>query len=464
MKKSDRLDALLTWLYARVNYERQSTATPDSFKLKNMRALVDRLQNPQLKYPVVHVAGTKGKGSVSAMLGQIFSVSGRKTGVYFSPHLEAINQRIMLDGAPISDLHLSEVLIELQPIADEMDADAALDDKLRPLTFFEIITAAAMLYFARNQVDVAVLEVGLGGRLDSTNICEPAVSVITSISYDHMEQLGNTLEKIAAEKAGIIKPGVPVVSGVEPTASEPADVIQSVADACRSRLMQLGRDFQVSSASSRTKTAFKFNGKVGRQAVGFDEIELAMRGTHQHKNAALAIAVCLELNRQGWSISEHEIRTGLARASLPGRLELVGKQPTVIMDIAHNLASATALADTLKELPEFLASRRKILILAISKDKDAPSMLAEILPCFDQVIFTTFSCNQRARDPQELMDFALQLNKLSPADPGLQLSKYQISATSDEAWNLAKSIASEQDLICIAGSVFLVADLRGRSR
>jgi dihydrofolate synthase / folylpolyglutamate synthase len=465
MKNSDRLDSLLDWLYARVNYERQSTATSDSFKLKNMRALAEQLQNPHLKYPVVHVAGTKGKGSVSAMLGQIFSASGRKTGVYTSPHIEAINQRITLDGLPIPDFHLAEILTRLRPIVDEMDAAAESVEALRPVTFFEIVTTAAMYYFANKEVDVAVFEVGLGGRLDSTNICVPAVSVIASISFDHTEQLGDTLAKIAYEKAGIIKPGVPIVSGIPRNETEPAEVIQSVAQDRQARLLQLGTDFHVATASSGQHAAFNFAAIEEDQPVCFDDIELAMRGTHQHHNAALAIAVCLELNRQGWSITENQIRTGLTRASLPGRTELVRRRPTVIMDIAHNLASMIALAETLLELPEFVDSRRKFLILAISKDKDALSMLEKILPHFDQVIFTTFSCNPRARDPHELLNFAEKIQQLTSqsAESG-QLPKYQICESSDQAWALASSQATQDDFICIAGSVFLVADLRQRIR
>ncbi len=213
-------------LYSRINYERQSRITARSFKLVNMRDLLKRLGNPHLEYPVIHVAGTKGKGSVSTMIGSVLSASGLRTGVYTSPHLETIHQRMAIDSQLISDEQLIDVLDEIQPVLAEMDQEAEQDDR-RNLTFFEVTTAAMFYHFARQKVDAAIIEVGLGGRLDSTNVCQPVVCVITNISHDHTKQLGHTLDAIAREKAGIIKAGIPVVSGaVNPDA---AAVIADVA-------------------------------------------------------------------------------------------------------------------------------------------------------------------------------------------------------------------------------------------
>ena len=235
------MDHFLSKLYSRINYELKIRVEPRDFKLYNIRALLARVGDPHLDYPVIHIAGTKGKGSVATMTANILTASGRKTGLFTSPHLQRINQRIVVDGGPISDEDFEAVLEQLDPQIAAMDELCAEirksrpnknpdkknnpDDWLspdpetglpltgKPLTFFEIMTAAAMLHFANNNCDGVVLEVGLGGRLDSTNVCEPAISVITNISLDHTRQLGSTVDKIAFEKAGIIKPGVPVVCG-----------------------------------------------------------------------------------------------------------------------------------------------------------------------------------------------------------------------------------------------------------
>ena len=195
----------LSDLYQRVNYERQSNAGPRSFKLQTMHDLMHRLGHPHQSAPVVHVAGTKGKGSVSKMTGEILRHAGLKIGIYSSPHLERINQRIAINDELITDDQLSEVFDQIQPAIEALDEEFATRNE-RGLTFFEIITAAGFQHFANQKVDAIVLEVGLGGRLDSTNVCQPAVSIITNISLDHVKQLGDTIAKIAAEKAGIIKP------------------------------------------------------------------------------------------------------------------------------------------------------------------------------------------------------------------------------------------------------------------
>jgi len=237
------MDQYLAKLYSRINYERQVRVEPQHFKLNNIRELLRRIDAPHLEYPVVHVAGTKGKGSVATMIAEILTASGRKTGLFTSPHLLRINERIIVGGQSISDLDFEAVLESLAPIIKTMDqiseeirsAATSSENKTcpvakqhapitaKPLTFFEIITAAAMLHFANQNCDAVVLEVGLGGRLDSTNVCEPAATVITNISVDHTRQLGKTIDKIAFEKAGIIKPNVPVISGA--TAPEAAKVI-----------------------------------------------------------------------------------------------------------------------------------------------------------------------------------------------------------------------------------------------
>ena len=227
-------------LFARINYERHHRAGPEDFKLSNMVSFLQALGNPHLQFPIVHVAGTKGKGSVSGMVGAILAKSGLNTGVYSSPHLERIHQRIRFNGSEISDSDLHRALAKLAPVIHEFDARAEREDS-RKLTFFEVITAAAFQAFAEEHVDAVVLEVGMGGRLDSTNVCQPQISVITNISLDHTRQLGSTIAEIAGEKAGIIKQGVPVVSGVvQPDAR---DVIRRIAQKKGANLIELGTDF-----------------------------------------------------------------------------------------------------------------------------------------------------------------------------------------------------------------------------
>ncbi|MGH7136768.1 MAG: bifunctional folylpolyglutamate synthase/dihydrofolate synthase, partial [Pirellulales bacterium] len=233
--------AALSFLYGRIDYER--TAMPygqGELRLDRMRELLRRLGDPQDRLPIVHVAGTKGKGSTSAMIAAGLSAAGHSTGLYTSPHLERLEERFLVDGQPCGEEELADLTDRLRPIVAEMDREARVADEIGP-TYFELTTAVALLHFVKRGVGAAVLEVGLGGRLDSTNVCLPRVAVITSISFDHMKQLGNTLEAIAREKAGIVKPAVPLVSGV--VAEEPR---REIAKICRQRgapLVQLGRDF-----------------------------------------------------------------------------------------------------------------------------------------------------------------------------------------------------------------------------
>ncbi len=477
--KSSQIEALLASLYSRINYERQLRVTPKHFKLKNMRDFLRRLGDPHLQYPVVHVAGTKGKGSVATMIGQILSGAGRKTGVYSSPHLETIHQRMAIDGSIISDDQLVEVLAEIEPVAQQLDQEAEIENR-RPLTFFEVTTAAAFCFFARQRADVVVLEVGLGGRLDSTNVCQPEVSVITNISFDHTKQLGNTLGKIAFEKAGIIKPLVPVISGV--VTEEPAKVIAEVAAQHNAPLAVLENDFEVveetagptftvqgrmpsfdslASSPSATPSVTKIPGLE----FEISQLKLAMVGAHQRTNAAISIAAIESLNQRGWNISGQQIRNGLAKAQMPGRTEIVSQQPLVIIDIAHNVASAAALAHTLQELNRWQTASCRTLIFATSRDKDAVGMLKNLLPQFDCVVFTKYQNNPRGSDPQKLRRLADSLFDSNVLD-SRQRPELRIDEHPEQAWDNTiavvggESNSRSDQAICIAGSAFLVAELR----
>lgn len=451
--KPHSLDQRLKQLYSRINYERQSRATPRSFKLNNMNELLGRLNNPHLKYPVIHVAGTKGKGSVTTMVGSILSSAGFRTGVYTSPHLETIHQRMGIDGKYISDDQLLSVLNDLFPLTAEMDAIAEKAE-YRDLTFFEITTSAMFHHFAVQQVDKAVIEVGLGGRLDSTNVCNPEVCVITNISFDHTKQLGNTLEQIAFEKAGIIKPRIPVVSGaINPSA---AKVIEDVAAENEAPLYVVDRDFSIENVNDDgIGAAFHVKGQIGNRTFEYQDIKLSVLGAHQATNAALSIAVTELLRDNGDAINEASLRKGLFDAALNGRTEVLSRSPMVIIDMAHNVASIAALVETIQQLPKWNERGTTRLIVAMSRDKDARGMLLQLVPHFDEIIFTKYQDNPRGKEPEELKEIATSLR-----DQRNVATKFSIAPTPEAAWQSVRSVSTENDICCITGSVFLVAELR----
>lgn len=447
----EALSQVLGELYGRINYERQIKVSPKGFRLQKMRELLDRLDNPQSSYPAIHVAGTKGKGSVVTMVGSILTASGLRAGVYTSPHLEKINQRMAIDGQLITDAQLLDVFMHMRPVIEQMDQEAAHSNGPK-LTFFEITTAAAMVFFAQQSVDFAVLEVGLGGRLDSTNVCEPAVCVITNISFDHTRQLGKTIDKIARAKAGIIKPGVPVVSGaVKP------DAVRTIVDIAAEQsasVYQLDQDFRIESpaeSANETSSTFDVTGSVGDQSIDISGISLSLPGLHQQSNAALAVAAVNLLDDPQQRITPDSIRSGLATASLPGRTEIVSTSPLVIMDIAHNPASANALATTLaKEIPQWKSATRRTIIFATTRDKDAAGMLDALNGSYDEIWLTEYQTNPRA----------FTLDKLLQHVKPVESANVHQAANPTAAWQSVIASSGPNDAICITGSAFLVAELR----
>src|SRR3954453_12285730 len=288
--------AALDWLMRRINFERTAFVPYQArqLKLDRTRQLLTRLGQPDAGMKIVHVAGTKGKGSTSAMIAAVLTAAGYRTGVFSSPHLEQIEERFAVDGEPCTSDELVALVNRMVSVVRAMDEEAAADgDPTGGPTYFEITTAMALVHFVEHQVDAAVLEVGLGGRLDSTNVCLPVVSIITSISFDHMRQLGNTLASIAREKAGIIKPGVPVVSGV--TDIEPQAVIAQTARDHGCRVIQLGRDFAFEYRAKSAVAEFDFRYLVPSQEIHLNSLILAMPGRHQAANAAVALAAVSEL-------------------------------------------------------------------------------------------------------------------------------------------------------------------------
>ncbi len=358
-----------------------------------MHQLLAAMGNPHHGIPIVHVAGTKGKGSTSTMIAAMLTAAGQRTGLFTSPHLERLEERIAVDGQSCSPDELVALVERLRPAVDRMDREAAQHQEECGPTYFELTTVMALLYFAERRTQAAVLEVGLGGRLDSTNVCLPEVSVITSISFDHMRQLGNTLAAIAYEKAGIVKPGVPVVTGV--TQPEPLAVIERVCAERASPLMRLGRDFDFTYRPPYLVDHYRGFGCLdfvdhAAPSGAYQDLQLGMLGRHQAVNAAVALAAINRLRTRGWDIGEQAVRTGLATAQSPARVEVVRRQPTVIVDAAHNEASVAALLQTLEES---FSPRRRMLIFATTLDKSVREMMALLLPRFDQVLLTRYRNN-----------------------------------------------------------------------
>ncbi len=449
-----RRQAAIGYLYGRINYERiLSIPYHDrGFKLDRMQDLLDRLGNPDRAMRIVHVAGTKGKGSTSVMIGGILSSAGRSVGIFTSPHLERIEERMVVDGVECPAEELVDLIDTVTPIVEAMDREREpIDGQPDGPTYFEITTAMALLHFARCRVDAAVLEVGLGGRLDSTNVCQPEVTVITSISLDHVQQLGGTLESIAREKAGIVKPGVPLVSGV--TAPGPRDTIRAICRDRNSRLIELETDFDLDYRAPRDLDCDDSHGEVdftdrsGNGAYRLNSVSLGLLGRHQARNAGVALAVVGELRRQGWQISDEAVRAGLANARCPVRVEVLSRRPTVIVDGAHNAASIEALVATLEES---FSPRRKVLVFATTQEKDVRGMLEAVVPPFDELVLTRYQHNPRAIPPQELAERIEELTG----------RVCRVCSRPDEAWQVAHELAADDDLICVTGSFYIAAEIR----
>jgi dihydrofolate synthase/folylpolyglutamate synthase len=364
----------LDYLYSFIDYslKKSSELAKAHFELGRMRALMALLGDPQDSFPIIHVAGTKGKGSTCAFTAAALHAAGYRTGLYTSPHLQDYAERIQIDGRPVSHSRLVDLVRQIKPAVAQIPR----------LTTFEITTALGFLYFAQQNVNAAVIEVGLGGRLDATNIVTPRVSVITSLSYDHMAVLGNTLALIAGEKAGIIKPGVPVV--LSPQEDEALAVLQRVAAERNAAVTLVGGDvtFERLSHSLNGQT-FEI---VNRQSSILDPKSVILRipllGLHQVVNAATAY---MALRTSGLSLSDAAIRKGFGEVHWPCRFEIVRRESPVVLDSAHNADSARRLRQT---LDENFPGRPVVWLFSILEDKDAAGMLAELKTRLSQVIAT----------------------------------------------------------------------------
>jgi dihydrofolate synthase/folylpolyglutamate synthase len=407
--------------------------TSANYDLRRMEKLLLPLGNPHLGTRTVHIAGTKGKGSTAAMISQVLITAGYNTGLFTSPHLHTLRERITTNGTMISEADFAALVTKLKPIVEKVNKEAAYGE----LTTFEILTAVVFAYFKNSRVDFQVLEVGLGGRLDATNVAKADVCVITSISLDHTEILGDTVAKIAAEKAGIIKPGCIVVSS--PQVSQAAKVIRRVCQQQGARLIQVGKDitWQKTGGDLHLQT-LAVKGKTGNY-----DLAIPLLGDHQLENAATALAALEALVCLGAKISAPDIAQGFSQVSWPGRLQILSREPMVVADGAHNAYSMRKLVETIKKL---FHCNRCFVIFGTSCDKDIPGMAGELKSLADTVIVTT-SSHPRAASASTLTQEFTRLD-----------IKVEVIESVSKALSKALAVAQKTDLILVTGSLFVVAE------
>ncbi|MEN0109594.1 MAG: folylpolyglutamate synthase/dihydrofolate synthase family protein [Planctomycetota bacterium] len=378
----------------RLNYE-HAAAVPygeQAMRLDRVRAVLAALGDPHQSLRLVHIAGTKGKGSTGAMIAAALRSAGRSVGFTTSPHLDRLEERFAVDGAPCDAAELVALVDRVRPVAERLDREMGEGP-----TFFDLTTAMALRHFADRGVDAAVVEVGLGGRLDSTNVVTPAVSVVTSISLDHTRQLGPTRGLIAAEKAGILKPGVPAVSGVAD--ADAGDVIERIAEERGCPLLRRGRDFDIQPSGDGWRFTIE---RTSRSRTVLDDVRPALPGAAQAANAAVALATLDALDRAEWEIPVAARVSGVARGRLPARMERFEGDPMIVIDGAHNDASAAALAEVMDALLPDTPRERRLLVAAISDDKDPAAILEPLARRFSGVVVTRYVDNPRASDPERL--------------------------------------------------------------
>ena len=401
--------------------------------LSNITSILNRLGNPHLKFPSIHIAGTNGKGSVAAMLHSILCESGYKTGIYTSPHLVDFRERIRVR----QDLIEKDFVLDfVQDLKDEIDQFG--------FTFFEVTTAMAFAYFAQNKVDVAVVETGLGGRLDASNMINPLISVITNINLEHTKHLGDAIHQIASEKAGIIKEGVPTITAVNQP--EALDAIRAV---CVQRKSEL---IHVEDASSYTVLessilGSKFN--FSSNSFKYENIELNLAGDHQVLNAATTLTAIQKLRELGWKVDEQKIRDGLKKVKWRARLEIFRKEPLVLLDVAHNPAGIRALVQTLDQL---FPDERIIFVFGVMEDKDHRSMLKQMCKKAKFMVLTKPNY-KRTAEPESLKEAVVKAN-----------IPFEIIPQVKQAYHFALKKAELDHIICITGSHFTVGEFLSLSQ
>ncbi len=406
--------------------------------LENIFYLLSLLGNPQEKLKIIHIAGTNGKGSTAVIISSILQAAGFKVGLYTSPHLVDFNERMKINGKNISSSKVVELLERIKPFIKKT---AKAKDCRHP-TFFEVITAMAFLYFYEEKVDFLVLEVGLGGRLDATNVCNPLLSVITRIDYDHMDKLGNSLKEIAREKGGIIKSGKVVISSKQYKTVK--NELRKIAKEKETEIFFIDEKINIRLIKADINgISFNLKGLYGE----FKNLFLSLIGKHQLENAATAIGVIETLKINGFKITTHAIREGLKRVKWEGRLEIIQEKPLIIMDGAHNPNGIKKIKKALKEIFSY---QRLILILAIFSDKDY-SKIIQIISPIANLLITSQSKNPRAT-PSEII--------AQEAKRFINQDRIKITKTIPQAIKYALKIAHQDDLICLTGSLYTVGEAR----
>jgi len=393
------------------------------FGLSKTSNLLEAFGNPHLRQKYIHIAGTNGKGSVAAMIEAILMNSGLKVALYSSPHLVRFTERFRIDGKEIHPGQVADLVRDLKRVVDPT----------QPPTFFEVTTAMALIYFAREKPDISIMEVGMGGRLDATNVIRPVASAITNISLEHQSFLGPSLTDIAGEKAGIIKPGIDLV-----TAATQSQVIKVFSETCKRRkapFWRIGREIRY--RRNGAKLNYYGLGRIER------DLELGLVGKHQVRNAALALAVVELLEKRGFTVSSGHIREGLKETRWPGRMQVVSQKPLIILDGAHNPDAMRILVNSMRDAFQW---KRLILVLGVMGDKDIPKIINRIVPIADYIIYTRPEY-YRAAEPQVLMNEAGPFGK-----------KGEVIPTIPEALNKAKDRSGPGDVILVTGSLFTVGE------
>ncbi|MGB9672963.1 MAG: bifunctional folylpolyglutamate synthase/dihydrofolate synthase [Anaerolineales bacterium] len=439
MNSEQEYQETLNYLYSFVDYSltKADRLAQAKFDLSRMYKLMQELGNPHQAYPSIHITGTKGKGSVTAMCTSCLQEAGYKVGMYTSPHLEDYAERIQINGENIPHETLTSLVNEIRPIVES----------IKDLTTFEITTAIAFLYFARSQVDVAVVEVGLGGRLDATNVLLPKVSVITSISYDHTFVLGNTLAEIAREKGGIIKNHIPLVSA--PQEPEALEVLQEIASQHNSPMVLIGKDVIGKSITAnldgQTIEICDYQGGVSNTSPRRLQLQIPLLGEHQIENATVAYAALEQLRAQGLPIEDKNLLKGFEHTIWPGRFEVICRNPMIILDCAHNRESMQQLKQT---ITQFFPKQKTVLIFGASEDKDISGMFEDILPGVEKLIVTR-SFHPRAISAEKLVELATPYH----------IATYINENVAEALWMAIQDIRADQ-IIVITGSIFVVAEAR----
>ncbi len=427
------------FLYDRVDFERMRIVRYDdsTFKLDRMRDLLDGLGNPHEQIRTVHVAGTLGKGSTVAMIGSMLRGCGYGVGQFTSPHLVDVRERITVNSGRITKSEFTDLMRLASTAAEKLTSEP---------TFFELFTAIAFKHFADQAVDIAIIEVGLGGRLDSTNVITPEVAAITRIDYDHTHILGRSLSAIAREKAGIFKRGVPALS-LQQTPEVEA-VLREEAEKVECPLRFLGKDIEFSSRFGASESLGPHTRVcVVTETSQFMHLPVPLPGEHQAYNCGLALAAIDALKASGFGFPEVPMHEGLARTTTPGRMELVWDKPRILLDGAHNPASVGAL---MRCVGAYVPYDSMICIFGCCEDKDIPAMLDQLALGGDKVIFTRSKTTPRAADPQELhRQFSERTGRMS-----------QVAPTLPEALDLATRAVGRDDLICVTGSFYLAGEAK----